>query len=276
MGCITEEEPKKSEAFKPKVATQENLILRANHRNVKDYYEIIETLGEGSMGSVSCVRKKIEAVGGSAYTVKKKGFFGLGERILRKKVPPHVIDGSSDKLYALKSIILSRISDEFITELRNEVSILQSLNHPNIVKAYEVYESKVNLYVVLEHCSGGDLYSRIPYSEKQSAKIVGKLLSAIAYMHSRNISHRDIKFENIMFESDHPDAEIKLIDFGLSKAYSPEKKFMNEGVGTIYTMVSLFLYLYFVLDLTSLQVSCFVDSSLHLSDHPIFSRHPKY
>ena len=87
----------------------------------------------------------------------------------------------------------------------------------------------------MELCSGGDLYSREPYTEAASAKIVGKLLSAISYMHSRNITHRDLKFENIMFENKSEEAEIKVIDFGLSKKYSPGSHLM-EGVGTIYTM----------------------------------------
>ena len=111
------------------------------------------------------------------------------------------------------------------------------MDHPNIVKAYEVYETSVNIYLVLEYCSGGDLYSRVPYTERDSAKIVGKLLSAITHMHKHNITHRDIKFENIMFESRAPDAEIKLIDFGLSKKMAEGgRKYMTEGVGTIYTM----------------------------------------
>ena len=120
--------------------------------------------------------------------------------------------------------------------MRNEITILQNLDHPNIVKAYEVYETSINIYLVLEHCSGGDLYTRVPYSEKDSAKIVGKLLSAISHMHRHNVTHRDLKFENIMFESEEPDAEIKLIDFGLSKKVEGGKKYMTEGVGTIYTM----------------------------------------
>lgn len=88
----------------------------------------------------------------------------------------------------------------------------------------------------MEHCSGGDLYSRVPYSEKESAKIVGKLLSAITHMHKHSITHRDLKFENIMFENSSPNAEIKLIDFGLSKKVKEGKKYMTDGVGTIYTM----------------------------------------
>jgi len=215
---------------------RQNLIFTTTHRgDISKYYEVVQLLGEGSMGSVSCARKKVDAVGGSAYTKMEKGLFG---RMVKHKVqkPKDVIDDSNFKRYALKSIILSRVSDDFIEELHNEIAILQSLDHPNIVKAYEVYETSVNIYLVLEHCSGGDLYRRVPYSEKESAKIMGKLVSAITHMHQHQISHRDLKFENIMFENSTPNAEIKLIDFGLSKKVAPGKKYMTEGVGTIYTM----------------------------------------
>jgi len=105
--------------------------------------------------------------------------------------------------FALKTIQLNKISETFLKELRNEVEILKSLDHPNIVKPIEVFESTQNrqLFVVMELCSGGDLYSRDPYTESQAASIVGKVLSALTYMHSRNIIHRDIKYENIMFEN---------------------------------------------------------------------------
>ena len=141
------------------------------------------------MGSVSLVRKQISAVGGSAYTEKVRGFFG---NIKTKKVTPplEVTERSMDNCYALKSIILSRISEDFRDEMKNEIVILKSLDHPNIVKVLEVYESRINIYIVLENCSGGDLYSRVPYSEKSSAKIIGKLLSALAYMHEHNVCHR--------------------------------------------------------------------------------------
>ena len=182
-----------------KSTTRSNLVFNTTKRNVSDYYTVVRMLGEGSMGSVACVRKKYNAVGGSAYTVKKKNWFG-GKSIVRKSIPMDVLYDSYYKLYALKSIILSRVSNDLIGELRNEIRILQSLDHPNIVKAYEVYESKVNLYVVLQHCSGGNLYTRVPYSEKDSANIVSKLVSAVAYMHAHNICHSDIRIENIMFE----------------------------------------------------------------------------
>lgn len=199
------------------------MLHTTRDRNVFRYYQIVKKLGEGSMGSVSSVVK-------SDYN---KG--ELFERIHKKN--PSETDHSSDKVYALKSIIRSRVSVDFIDELWNEICILKNLDHPNIVKAYEVYQSNVNIYLVLENCSGGDLYSRGPYSEKDSAKIIGKLLSAILHMHQHGCTHRDLKYENVMFESKEKDAEIKLIDFGLANKSKPGKsKYMRSSVGTIYTM----------------------------------------
>eukprot|EP00957_Ditylum_brightwellii_P053403 4046990-Ditylum_brightwellii.AAC.1 len=77
----------------------------------------------------------------------------------------------------------------------------------------------------MEMCRGGDLYSRDPYTEEESARIVNSVLSAISYMHKRGVVHRD-----------HPQSEVKLIDFGLSAKYGPEDPVMSDGVGTIYTM----------------------------------------
>lgn len=142
-----------------------------------------------------------------------------------------------EKVYALKSIHLARITDPvFVNELRNEIDILKSLDHPNIVKAIETFEHGDKIYIVTELCSGGDLYSRDPYTEEDAARIIRKVCSAVGYMHRRNITHRDIKYENILFENDAPNAQIKIIDFGLSKKYIPEDPILKEHVGTIYTM----------------------------------------
>ena len=60
-----------------------------------------------------------------------------------------------DVYYALKTIQLARVTPDFVEELRNEIDILKSLDHPNIVKAYEVFEKKSQIYIVMELCSGG-------------------------------------------------------------------------------------------------------------------------
>jgi serine/threonine protein kinase len=202
--------------------------------DVFDVYDKVKGIGEGSMGSVHMVRRKpldSSKAGGSFSTSDAK--MPLSDDDKQSAVRRR---SSKSALYALKSIQLARMSDEFIAELKNEIDILKSLDHPNIVKPLEVFNRKRQMFIIMELCSGGDLYTRDPYTEDEAGYIVGQLLSAISYMHSRNITHRDLKFENIMFESNSATASIKVIDFGLSKKYVPESPHLVEGVGTIYTM----------------------------------------
>jgi len=175
-----------------------SLVLRESKEDVFKKYEVMKVLGQGSMGAVCRVRIKTDKIGGSAFVKKGKGgVFGFG-LLGRNKGGRETGDtlterSDSDHLYALKSIILDRVSPVFIQELMNEVDILKSMDHPNIVKAHELYSYKKQLFLVLELCDGGDLYTRSPYSERKSAKHTASLLSAIRYMHENNIVHRDLK-----------------------------------------------------------------------------------
>jgi len=144
--------------------------------------------------------------------------------------------GKSVFHYALKSIHLSRVHDPtYVRELKNEIDLMKRLDHCHIVRPLETYQFSGQLYMLMELCSGGDLYTRDPYTEEQAVRIVESLLSAVAYMHEHNIVHRDLKYENIMFVNSKPDSEIKIIDFGLSKKFLPDQR-LRDGVGTIYTM----------------------------------------
>jgi len=138
-----------------------------------------------------------------------------------------------EQYFALKSLVLDRCtSSKLQQELLNEVAILKELDHANIAKAVETYEHDARLYLCLELCSGGDLYSRDPYTEERAADILGQVLRAVSYLHSKGIIHRDLKFENIMFVDDRPDAEVKIIDFGLSQKFAPDQS-MSDAVGTM-------------------------------------------
>ena len=161
-----------------------NMLRHRENKDVFKKYKVVQVLGNGSMGFVAKAQIKNKKVGGSAF--KKKGILHKADSSLEER-------RTHDVLYALKSIQLDRVSSLFLDELRNEIDILKSMDHPNIVKAHEVYDYKKQIYIVLELCDGGDLYTRSPYSEKDSASIIGKLLSAIKYMHDRGIVHRDCK-----------------------------------------------------------------------------------
>jgi serine/threonine protein kinase len=190
------------------------------------YYDLIEVLGVGSMGTVAKVKKKDSAVGGSAREAFRKAehkccyglpltccFAGEGDEkegaLISVDSNPHLLKKSSsmitygdhrDSYFALKSIVLERAAnDTFIAELQNEVAILKTLDHPSIVKPLETFSHKNQLYILMELCDGGDLYSRDPYTEKEAARISYSILSAVAYMHSMHVTHRDLKYENVMF-----------------------------------------------------------------------------
>ena len=104
-----------------------------------------------------------------------------------------------------------------------EVQLLKKLDHPNIIKLYEVYETEKTIYLVTEVCEGGELFYLIVekkfLTEAQTAVIMRQIFSAIAYLHEHNICHRDLKPENILLKEKENIRSIKLIDFGIAKVF---------------------------------------------------------
>lgn len=190
----------------------------------------------GTQGYVSKVRVKSDKVGGSAFHPKINGPLPWIRGMFRKK-PTNPLEGNATSpIYALKMIQLDRVSPLFLEELKNEIAILRTMDHPNIVKATEVYTYRKQIYIVMEACDGGDLYTRSPYSERQAATYMAQILSAINYMHEHSIVHRDLKYENVLFETTAPQSQVKVIDFGLSKKFLSDKPgVMTQRVGTVYT-----------------------------------------
>lgn len=120
--------------------------------------------------------------------------------------------------YAVKCLDLGLITNaEGLQQLRQEIYIMCQLDHPNIVRLEEVYESASEIYLVLELCTGGDLFDRLDgqpdlhYTEAKCAKLVKQMLSAVRYLHSKKVIHRDLKLENFLFSSDGNDSVLKMI-----------------------------------------------------------------
>lgn len=141
--------------------------------------------------------------------------------------------------FALKVIDLTSVQEEFHEQLRQEIDILRNLDHPNIVKLFEVYESGDDkLHLIMELCTGGELYQKLiaqsgqRYAEKKAANLVDQMLRAVCYCHNKGIAHRDIKMANFLLESDSDDAKLKMIDFGFSKMFYKDNGKMSTFVGT--------------------------------------------
>jgi len=119
---------------------------------------------------------------------------------------------------------------------QNEVSIMKTLDHPNICKLLETYEQGRFLYFVMELCEGREVFDRImdngQIEEATTADIVKQSASALKYAHTRGIAHRDMKPENICFATNDPkDNHIKVIDWGLGFYFGEAR--MSSAVGSL-------------------------------------------
>jgi calcium-dependent protein kinase len=138
---------------------------------------------------------------------------------------------------AIKSISKQKVGRK-ITRLNREMEILSTVDHPNIIRLYDVYQDSSYIHMVMEYCSGGELFSKIVnqghFDEKSARPYLYKILLAVNHLHRSKIAHRDLKPENFLFENKSPEAELKLIDFGLSIKFGSELGHMHSKVGTIY------------------------------------------
>jgi calcium-dependent protein kinase len=138
---------------------------------------------------------------------------------------------------AMKSIKKKSILKEEEERMFAEMNILKDLDHPNILKLFELYQDENNYYLITEYCNGGELFEKIKnmnsFTEKMAAEYMKQILSAVVYCHTKNIVHRDLKPENLLLDSKKPNASIKVIDFGTSRKFSSTKK-MSKRLGTPY------------------------------------------
>nr|XP_043619380.1 CDPK-related kinase 3 [Erigeron canadensis] len=126
-----------------------------------------------------------------------------------------------------------------IEDVRREVKILRALSgHKHLIHFYDACEDTNNVYIVMELCEGGELLDRIlsrggRYTEADAKSIIVQILSVVAFCHLQGVVHRDLKPENFLFMSKSEDANMKLIDFGLSDFIRPEER-LNDIVGSAY------------------------------------------
>lgn len=140
---------------------------------------------------------------------------------------------------AVKRISCVNLSEQRRQMLVSEVRIFLQVSHRNIVQLLEVYESEVDqaVLLVMELCTGRELFERLAerrwYSEYDAARVARQMLDAVAYLHSQSICHRDLKLENWLYESPHPDARLKLCDFGFGQIVVPSVQ-LTATLGSLF------------------------------------------
>lgn len=196
-----------------RIIIEKKTFIHKNTEDINNLYEFREKIGSGSYGSVFKVIHKKTALLRALKVVKK-------------------------------SLICS--TETFEENFMLEIKVLIDTDHPNIMKIYEYFFDKINYYIVMEYIRGKDLTSFVTsmktYSQDFIPTILKQLLSAVCYLHSKNIVHRDIKPDNIIVRelrkningqrSSINELQLVLIDFGNSNYYNSKK--MNSIVGTPY------------------------------------------
>lgn len=200
--------PKSEDAFaiigiKSALKTSRALMLNIENPGlVTDFYTFDKkTLGKGAFGSVSKARVRAT---------------------------------KADR--AIKSIKKALMKDR-LGVLKKEIEIMKMVDHPNIIKLYEIFEDATTLYLVMELCLGGTLDDKLTrdggMSERQTAAVMHQTLRAVAYLHKTSICHRDLKADNLLFvqATDPANALLKVMDFGLSTTFKPGR-FFSKACGT--------------------------------------------
>ncbi|KAF8406644.1 hypothetical protein HHK36_008734 [Tetracentron sinense] len=141
--------------------------------------------------------------------------------------------------YACKSISKRKLANKKeVEDVQREVLMLQHLTgQPNIVEFKGAYEDTKNVHLVMELCSGGELFDRITakknYSEKEAATLGRQIVNVVHVCHFMGVMHRDLKPENFLMVSPDDDSPLKATDFGLS-VFIEEGKVYTELVGSAY------------------------------------------
>jgi calcium-dependent protein kinase len=174
------------------VALQMESVLGRKTGNLKDIYSLGRKLGQGQFGTTFlCIEK------------------------------------ATGKEFACKSIAKRKLTtQEDVDDVRREIQIMHHLEgHPNVIKIVDAYEDAVAVHVVMELCSGGELFDRIVrrghYTEKQAAELARLIVGVVEACHSLGVMHRDLKPENFLFVSQEEESPLKTIDFGLSVFFRP-------------------------------------------------------
>ena len=153
----------------------------------------------------ACEYKTGKTLGQGSYaTVKEAVKISTGEKFAVKMISKKLMKGKEHMIL-------------------NEIEILKKISkgHPNVLTLHDYFETPNNLYLVMDLCTGGELFDRIcqvgQFYEKDAAKIVFTTLGAVSYLHKLNVVHRDLKPENLLFKTADPDSELLIADYGLSK-----------------------------------------------------------
>eukprot|EP01095_Lingulamoeba_sp_RSL-Kostka_P014432 TRINITY_DN62_c0_g1_i2.p1 TRINITY_DN62_c0_g1~~TRINITY_DN62_c0_g1_i2.p1 ORF type:complete len:337 (-),score=134.15 TRINITY_DN62_c0_g1_i2:105-1115(-) len=222
MGCILSKESDNS--------TKQNNTNNSNEENNNNEKTENHDEEENSIGEI-----KLDDDEEILRNEDIDDFYEMGKEIGRGgfSVVIEGIDRKTKEKFAIKCIKKTMVEGDDIKLLRREIKIMKKVNHPNILKLFEVFEDDEEFFLVMELVDGKELFDKIvekgQYSEQDAANIVRQIVSAVDYLHANGIAHRDLKPENLLSAGDEEEEKIKIADFGFSKNFGEEKLMTSCG-----------------------------------------------
>jgi len=219
MGCLSSKE----KSGDPAPATKVDKPAVKTDKKEENTKNIDDPLGLADDSEDAVRREPIEDFYELGREIGRGGFSVVVEGVCKK----------SGEKFAIKCIKKTMVEGEDIKLLRREIKIMKRVNHPNILKLYEVFEDDEEFFLVMELVLGKELFDKIvergQYSERDASNIVRQIVAAVDYLHSNGIAHRDLKPENLLSAGDSEKEVIKIADFGFSKNFGEEKLMTSCG-----------------------------------------------
>lgn len=182
----------------------------------------------------------------SSYDGKIAGLYDLEETLGRGhfaivKLAKHVFTGQK---VAVKVIDKNKLDEVSRSHLFQEVRCMKLVQHPHVVRLYEVIDTQTKLYLILELGDGGDMYDYIMQHENGLDEELARyyfrqIVHAISYCHKLHVVHRDLKPENVIFFK--KQGVVKLTDFGFSNLYRPGEKLETSCGSLAYSAPEILL-----------------------------------
>lgn len=248
-------DPNITQSTAPALAKMDSKRAKGPEPPQPNVYRSSNTNNKPADGSKPIHMKRVSSVGLQVQSVLEskagnlKEFYSLGRKLGQGQFGTtfYCLEKGTGKEFACKSIAKRKLTTtEDVEDMRREIRIMHHMSgHPNMISIVGAYEDAVDVHVVMELCTGGELFERIiqrgHYTEKKAAELARVIVTVVDVCHSLGVMHRDLKPENFLFVNEEEDSPLKVIDFGLSVFFKPGKN--NSYVFPFYSFLEIHVLL---------------------------------